>query len=114
MNDILPEAVRLGLEAARKDALKSKNRLRVHVGEHSFRVLRFWDQGFSIDVEDAPSMRGLVDLFDGSRHLYQCLIIASREEDGEQVFEFKRSTMAEDTAPLDFVRAKDAPIALLN
>ena len=39
---------------------------------------------------------------DGSKHLYQCLIVASQEEDGEMLYEFKRATVAEDQAPLDF------------
>ena len=35
MNDFLPEAVRQGLDAARKEALKRKDRLCVHDGEMS-------------------------------------------------------------------------------
>ena len=57
------------------------------------------------------------DAFDGERHLYQCLIVTSREEAGERIYEFKRNTAASDTAPLDFERASDAPVvtvAVLN
>ncbi|MDF0600856.1 hypothetical protein P1J78_08945 [Psychromarinibacter sp. C21-152] len=114
MTDYLPQEILDGLEAARKADLRKNSRLRVHVGEQVFRVLRFWDGGFALDAEDAPHLRGLVDLYSGGRHLYQCLIVASAEDDGEMVYEFKRNTAAVDQAPLDFARDETAPVALIG
>ncbi len=114
MTDFLPKEVREGLEAARKAELKRGSRLRVHVGDEVYPVLRFWDGGFALDAENAPHLRGLVDLYHGGVHLYQCLIVASSEEDGEMLFEFKRNTAAVDRAPLDFYRDEGAPVALLG
>jgi len=114
MSEFLPKEVREGLELARKRDLRRKSRLRVHVGDEVFPVLRFWDAGFSLDTENAPHLRGLVDLYDGGRHLYQCLIVASSEEAGEMRYEFKRNTAAVDRAPLDFYRDENAPVALLG
>jgi len=114
MSEFLPKEVRDGLDAARKAQKRKQSRLRVAVGEDIFPVLRFWDGGFALDAETAPQLRGLVDLYDGGRHLYQCLIIASEEESGEMVYEFKRNTAAVDKAPLDFYRDEAAPIALLG
>lgn len=114
MTTFLPKEVAEGLEAARKQALRKKSRLRIKAGERYFTVLKFWDDGFAIDMEDAPQLRGLVDLYDGGRHLYQCLIVASEEDGREMRYDFKRNTMAMDQAPLDFEKAKDAPIALLG
>jgi hypothetical protein len=114
MSEFLPKEVREGLEAARKQALRQKSRLRVHAGDHVFPVLRFWESGFSLDSTDAPNLRGLVDLYDGAVHLYQCLIIASDDAGGEMIYDFKRNTAAVDKAPLDFVRDEDAPVALLT
>ncbi len=68
----------------------------------------------SVEEENAPQLRGLVDLYDGSRHLSQCLIVASEAEGGEMRYEFKRSTAASDSAPIDFYRAPDAPVGLLG
>ncbi len=113
MSDILPEAVLQGLKEARRKAERKASRLYVEVGEVRLRVLRKWDTGFAVDATEAPQLRGLVDLFDGGKHLYQCLIIATSEVDGEWHYEFKRSTLAMDQAPLDYVRATDAPIAFL-
>lgn len=113
MSEFLPKEVREGLKAARKADLRRKSRLRIHVGDQIFPVLRFWDGGFALDAENAPQLRGLVDLYNGGVHLYQCLIVASAEENGEMQYEFKRSTEAVDKAPLDFYRDENAPVALL-
>ncbi len=113
MSEFLPKEVREGLEAARKAALRRRSRLRVMAGETGHPVLRFWEDGFALDAADAPHLRGLVDLFNGGVHLYQCLIVASSEENGEMIYEFKRATEAVDKAPLDFYRDENAPIALL-
>ena len=114
METYLPKEIREGLDAAcRKDA-RRKSRLRVHVGDETFPVLRLWHDGFALAIEDAPHLRGLIDLYDGGRHLSQCLIVASEEENGEMVYEFKRATAAADAPPLDFAREDDAPVALIG
>ncbi len=110
----LPDEVREGLELARAKDLRKRNRLRVHVGEDVYTILRLWSGGFSLDADTAPHIRGFVDIYDGTRQLYQCLVICSSVEAGERVYEFKRQTMAVDEAPLDYYRDEDAPIALLN
>ena len=114
MSTFLSKEVQLGLEAARKRELTRKSRLRVRFDGAVYPVLKYWETGFSVDAEDAPQMRGLVDLFDGARHVSQCLIVASHEENGEFKFEFNRNTAAQDIAPVDFEKDLNAPIALLN
>lgn len=114
MSEFLPKDVREGLKRARKAELRKKSRLRVHVGDETYPVLRFWEDGFALDAEGAPHLRGLVDIYEGGRHLYQALIVTSAEEEGELRFEFKRNTAAADRAPLDYHRPDDAPIALLE
>ena len=113
MLEYLPNEIREGLDTARKAQAKRKSRLRVQVGEAVFPILRFWHDGFALDAELTPNLRGLVDVYDGSRHIFQCLIVASSLENGEIVCEFKRSTAVLDKAPLDFWREENAPTALL-
>lgn len=113
MLEFLPKEVRDGLEAARKRDHKRRSRLRVQVGAAVFPVLRFWDEGFALDAGLTPNLRGLVDVYDGARHIFQCLIVASSVENGELVCDFKRSTMVSDRSPLDFWRDENAPVALL-
>ena len=114
MTTFLPKEVQTGLDAARIAALRKSSRLRVETGEDSYRVLRMWAGGFTVEADVVPPLRGLVDLYDGARHLYQCLIIAADAEGGEMRYDFKRATEAHDRAPLDFYRAPDAPIAYLG
>lgn len=114
MSEYLPKDVREGLEVARRRNQAKKSRLRVRVGDQSFTILRYWDQGFALDSDDAPQLRGLVDVYDGARHMSQCLIVASEEDAGEMVYEFKRETIAADRVPLDYERSEFAPAALIG
>jgi hypothetical protein len=114
MSEYLPREVRAGLELARKAERKKRSRLNVRVGDQSFTIIRHWNEGFALDKDDAPHIRGLVDLYDGARHLSQCLIVASSEDAGEMVYEFKWATPATDRAPLDYFRDENAPVALIG
>ncbi|MFM2355618.1 MAG: hypothetical protein RLZZ528_1354 [Pseudomonadota bacterium] len=113
MSEFLPQDVRAGLEEARKTRLGRKSRLRVSAGDETFQILRFWEDGFSLDADQTTHLRGLVDIYDGGRHLYQSLIVASEVEAGELICVMKRSTAALDRAPVDFARDENAPVGLL-
>lgn len=114
MTTFLPDDVRESLAAARIQGLKKASRHSVQVGDQSFPVLSLWENGFSVDASDMPPLRGLVDLYEGSTHKAQCLIVASDEEDGLTRYEFKRATSATANAPLDFYRDPEAPTALIG
>ncbi|GAA6180287.1 MULTISPECIES: hypothetical protein [unclassified Shimia] len=114
MTTFFSAEVQAGIDAARKKAQKQRHRLRVEADGQSVRVVRFLDDGFTLDAETAPQLRGLVDLYDGSKHLYQCLVIATDAEDGEMHYEFKRFTPASDQPPVDFFRGDVTPAGLLE
>jgi len=113
MLEFLPKDVRDGLEAARKRDRKRQARLRVQVGEAVFPVLRLSDGELRLDASLTPHLRGLVDLFDGARHIAQCLIVASTQENGVLVCGFKRSTNVTEGPALDYWRDENGPVALL-
>lgn len=113
MLESLPQSIWDELHAARTEAAKARSRLRVEANGKSHPVLRLTPDGFALDIADAPKLRGLVDLFDGSRHLSRCLIVAAQEDAGQMVYDFKRNTAASNGAPLDFERSENAPVALL-
>ncbi len=114
MTTFLPPDVQAGLDAARKKSLLRNNRLRIEAGDEEYRILRAWENGFALESDDAPYLRGLVDMYDGARHICRCLIVASGEEHGEKYFEYKLMTEATGEQPLDFYRPPDAPVALLE
>ncbi len=114
MTGYLPKEVQDGLDQARKAALKKSSRLRVRAGDDVYHVLKAWEDGFALDAEFAAHLRGRVALYDGTRLISHCLIIAAEEDGDEMRFEYKRMTEATDTQPLDFYRAPDAPVALIG
>jgi hypothetical protein len=114
MTTFVPKEVQAGLDRARLARMKKASRLRISFDDKTYKVLRMWKTGFSIDAETAPQLRGLVDLYDGAIHLFQCLIIANERDEDEMLFEFKRLTAVSEQPAIDFVRDSDAPIALLG
>ena len=88
--------------------------MRVRAGGQTFTILRAWDKGFALDSDDATQLRGLVDLYDGATHLSRCLIVASNEDDGETVYEYKRATPVADRAALDYSKDEDGAGRLIG
>lgn len=114
MSEFLPKEVRAGLDEARRRALRRRSRLRVLTGDATYPILRLSDSGFALEAGEVAQLRGLVDVYDGARHLWQCLIIASGVVDGELICTMKRATRALDAPPVDFVRDEFAPVALIS
>ena len=114
MIEFLPKEVVEGLSKARLRSERKKTRLRVQSGEDMIPLVRLTGQHFSIERHLAPRLRGLVDIYDGSRHLYQALVVATSLEGDAVVFEFKRNTATAKAPALDFAREENAPIALLT
>ena len=113
MTDILPDAVRKGLEEARKAATKLHSRMCVHDGDDIYRILRLWDGGFALESGVADKLRGRVEIYDGPRHLYQCLIVGSEGQGDERVFEFKWLHQVSSQPAVDFVREDVIPAGYL-
>lgn len=112
--DRLPDSITAELHAAHQRSARRKNRLRVEANGQSLPVVRMLTEGFVVEQGSEKRLRGLVDLYDGGRHVSQCLIVAASQDGDLMHYEFKRNTSATDGAPLDFERAENAPIALLG
>ena len=113
MTHFLSKEVLEGLELARKRSIRKKNRLRVRFDDEAFTIVRMSENGFELKRENTDHLRGLVDIYEGSRHLYQALIVATEDEGELRHFDFKRMTPASDRPALDYIRKTDAPVALL-
>ena len=114
MSTFISKEVQAGLDLARKADLRKKSRLRVHAGDDIYPILRYWDEGFALDADQVDHLRGLVDIYDGGRHLSQALIVASDVAMGELICEIKRLTAVHDRPPLDFERDERAPAGYLT
>jgi hypothetical protein len=113
MLEFFSKELREGFEMARKRQDARKSRLRVQIGAEVYPILRMWDDGLAMDADQLPHLRGLVDVYDGARHVSQCLIVASTVENGQLICDFKRATQVTDKAPLDFWRDENAPVGFL-
>lgn len=114
MTTFLPKTILDDLAQADRKKQRKSARYEIAFGDTRYPVLRIWKNGFALDADETPALRGHVDLFQGPVLLMRCLIVASEVEGSELVVEFKRATAVTDKAPLDFERAADAPVALIE
>ena len=102
-----------GLRKAAEKAAKKRGRLCVHVDDEIFPILSMEDSGFVLDGENTPHLRGLVDIYDGARHLWQCLIVRAEHGPRFTHYEYKRQTAADGVQPRDYASERPQPIGLL-
>lgn len=70
MNTFITADVCKGFEQARRKALKSVNRRCVHTNNNVFHITEAWIDGFSVPAKRGKNLRGLVDIYDGPKHLF--------------------------------------------
>lgn len=114
MSEMLPLEVREGLEQARRMARRASRRTRVRIGEDTFPIRDLHPGGFLMDRPDHRRLRGHVDVFDGARHLFRALIVASAQEGDAMRYEFKQTTPATEAPALDYARDPGAPAGLIG
>jgi hypothetical protein len=112
MEFISPQVQR-DLDTARLAKLQRQSRLRVHLGAQVYPILQFWQDGFALSSHLTTHLRGLVDVFDGARHEFQCLIMASRTEGDMLICDFKRATRVANGPALDYEQNTNAPSGYL-
>jgi hypothetical protein len=112
MLEHLPQDIREMLgRPRRRDRLRGR-RLRLHLGDAVFPIRRLWDDGFAIDAARLTRLRGRVEIREGQRRVWTCLIVAAAIEGDELVCSFKRLSPAQDSAPADYWRGEGAPGAI--
>ena len=114
MSTFLPKEVINSLADAKRETKRRETKHRVKFNGKMYPLNRFWDSGFSLDLEYAPNMRGLVDVFEGQNHIKRCLVVASEQSDVEMTYEYKLMTEVSAQAPVDFVKPVTSPVALLE
>ena len=114
MTDYLPKELRDQLAAAHRAAKRKRATRSVHIGDEAFAILEMSDNGFAVAADEAPRLRGLVDIYEGPRHLYQALIVAAAEAGDLMRYDFKRNTAAVPAPPVDFEQTARRPAGLLT
>lgn len=104
MIEHLPAELAHALARADRTQRMRVTRLLLHVNDRSYRILRMWPGGFAIAAEGLGPLRGQVEITDGARASWSCLIVASRLEGAELHCDFKRMTAARSLPPADYAR----------
>ncbi|HRO10185.1 hypothetical protein [Amaricoccus sp.] len=84
------------------DAGRSNPRLVMECGGRRFPVVAMGMDGCLIDAQDGCVPRGFADIFDGDRHVAQCLIVLAAPEGPYLRCAFKRRTESRPAPPRDF------------
>lgn len=99
MDNHLPDGLMGEREMARRNMLRRRTRFRVMAGERSHGVMEFTADGFVIEADGRPQLRGFVDIVEGDRLVTRRLAICTWARDGLVGYEFKRDTDGGDVAP---------------
>jgi hypothetical protein len=110
MVEHLPQEVRDILTQPKRRDRRRIARLNLHVGDSKFPIRRMWDDGFAIEATRPPRLRGAVEIREGHKRIWTCLIVAAEVVDGELRCTFKRLSPAQDSAPADYWRGGE-PLA---
>ena len=102
-----------GLAAANAQKAQRKTRRRLVADGREYPLSNLWHDGLAVDASLTGHLRGLVDVYDGAKHIQQCLIIASEVQAGQLICTFKRATPISDRPALDYERDDNAPVGYL-
>lgn len=111
--EFLPNTLLNDLNAAGLRQARRRARRRIHAGNEIWPILREWEGGFALDASQIETLRGLVAVHEGGRHVSSCLIVASEVVSGELICLVKSELPVAERPALDFERASTAPVALL-
>ena len=114
MSTFVSADLQAGLDEARNMQAVKAARMKLVASDGAWPILRMWDTGFAIPLDQAPHIRGFVEIYEGESHLFQCLIVAAEVVGDELHFGFKRMTAIREKAPVDFAEAPDRPVALIE
>ena len=99
MDTTLPEDIAGALELARRRETRTRSRLRVRVGDRDHQVMELNTNGFTIEADGRPPLRGYADIFRGEERILRGLVMCTWARDGLVGYEFKRDTVGGAIAP---------------
>ena len=103
MDSALPSEVTAALSASVHAKRRKPGPYRVKTGDRAVQVTELASDGFVIEADGRPPLRGYADIFRGDERVLRGLVVCSWAQDGLVGYEFKRGT-ADGTVPADYVR----------
>lgn len=97
----------MGHEFARAEPLARRPvrpGLVLEAGSRRFPILELTDDSLVIEAPDSATLRGYADIYDGARHIAQCLLLLAAPEGEFLRCTFKRRTPFRLDPPADFAR----------
>ena len=113
MDTALPEHISTALAERAEKRRDRKSVFRVRAGEREAKVVELASDGFVIQADGRPPLRGYADIFRGEECILRGLVICSWARDGQVGYEFKRGT-TDGTVPVDYVRGPIAGLLPAN
>ncbi len=108
MSEFVQPEIAAALEVARRNAKREGSRHTIVAGERQHRVIELTKDGFVIEADGRPPLRGYVDLCLGEDRISRRLVVCAWAEDGLVGYEFKRSSPDKEKTPADYVEAGHA------
>ena len=102
MDSILPGQVLSEIERTRRARRRARSRHLVVAGPRKHRILELTPNGFVIEADGLPRLRGYVDILNGEERIARRLAQFAWAHDGLVGYEFKHDAGRRETPP-DYV-----------
>jgi hypothetical protein len=103
MESVLPGEVLSEIEHSRRRSRRARTRHLVVAGAREHRIVELSDDGFVIEADGLPHLRGYVDIMLGEERIARRLVVFAWARDGLVGYDFKLGAIRH-FAPADYVR----------
>jgi len=103
MESVLPGDVLSEIEMGRRKSRRARTRHLVVAGEREHRIMELTHDGFVIEADGLPHLRGYVEIMLGDERIARRLAVFAWARDGLVGYEFKHDAAGREM-PVDYVR----------
>ena len=101
MESVLPGDLLSEMELGRRKSRRARTRHLVVGGERQHRLMELTDDGFVIEADDLPHLRGYVEIMLGDERIARRLAVFAWARNGLVGYEFKHDASGRE-APVDY------------
>ena len=103
MESVLPGDLLSAMEAGRRKSRRARTRHLVVAGERQHRIKELTEDGFVIEADGLPHLRGYVEIMLGEERIARRLVVFAWVRDNLVGYEFKHDAASRET-PADYVK----------